>query len=315
MIDEKILTFGRYYRDKLGVNVRKIPISISGFTCPNLDGTKAKGGCSFCENESFSPNLIKSKTKFSLSPTSKTNPIINNQLQELRKQYKKSIKNIKADKYIIYFQSFTNTYAPLDTLKILYQEALSLHNVIGISIGTRADSVNDEILIYLKELANNHEIWIEYGVQSIYDKTLNKINRAENSKDVLNTIKKSKNMGLMVCTHFIFGLPDETQDMMLATVKKTIDLEVDSIKIHPLYIVKNTLLGADFINNRFTPIEQSLYIDTLIKAIKMLKKDVIVQRVSAGIDDDTLLGPSWCRDKNSQMTKIREAFLKNGLIY
>ena len=315
MINKQILTFGRYYKKKLGIRVRKIPINLSGFTCPNIDGTKAKGGCSFCENESFSPNLSKNKTKFYLSPASDTNPILDTQIKELKEQFNNSTKRVKKEKFIIYFQSFTNTYAPLQTLKILYENALRLPNVIGISIGTRADSIDDKTLIYLKELSQKHEIWIEYGVQSIYDTTLTKINRAEKSHEILSIIKKTKNMGIMVCAHLIFGLPNETQDMMLNTVEQVLKLKIDSIKFHPLYVVKNTALASSFKKGKFQTISKELYIDTLIKALKIINNDIIVQRISAGIDDETLLAPVWCKNKQEFLRDARARLRLEAIEY
>ena len=316
---KEVLTIGRYFKKKFGQKVYKIPISISGFTCPNIDGTKAKGGCSFCENDSFSPNLQEKKTKFKLNPNIEHNPFLENQLKQLEMQFiatKKRLENkFKAKKFIVYFQSFTNTYAPLSTLKALYEKALSFDDVIGLSIGTRTDCVTDEILDFLYEKSKEKEIWIEYGIQSFFQTTLDKINRADNIENMRYWIKKTKDKGLNVCGHLIYGLPDENQEMMLETFKQTIDLKVDSIKFHPLYVVKNTLLTNEFKKGRFTPISEELYIDTVVKSIINLPQNVSVQRVTAGIDDDTLLSPLWCKNKHQQMRNIRVKLEEKGFIY
>ena len=316
---KEVLTIGRYFKKKFGQKVYKIPISISGFTCPNIDGTKAKGGCSFCENDSFSPNLQEKKTKFKLNPNIEHNPFLENQLKQLEMQFiatKKRLENkFKAKKFIVYFQSFTNTYAPLSTLKALYEKALSFDDVMGLSIGTRTDCVTDEILDFLYEKSKQKEIWIEYGIQSFFQTTLDKINRADNIENMRYWIKRTKDKGLNVCGHLIYGLPDENQEMMLETFKQTIDLKVDSIKFHPLYVVKNTLLTNEFKKGRFTPISEELYIDTVVKSIINLPQNVSVQRVTAGIDDDTLLSPLWCKNKHQQMKKIRVALEEKGFIY
>lgn len=316
---KEVLTIGRYFKKKFGQKVYKIPISISGFTCPNIDGTKAKGGCSFCENDSFSPNLQEKKTKFKLNPNIEHNPFLENQLKQLEMQFiatKKRLENkFKAKKFIVYFQSFTNTYAPLSTLKALYEKALSFDDVIGLSIGTRTDCVTDEILDFLYEKSKQKEIWIEYGIQSFFQTTLDKINRADNIENMRYWIKRTKDKGLNVCGHLIYGLPDENQEMMLETFKQTIDLKVDSIKFHPLYVVKNTLLTNEFKKGRFTPISEELYIDTVVQSIINLPQNVSVQRVTAGIDDDTLLSPLWCKNKHQQMKKIRVALEEKGFIY
>ena len=316
---KEVLTIGRYFKKKFGQKVYKIPISISGFTCPNIDGTKAKGGCSFCENDSFSPNLQEKKTKFKLNPNIEHNPFLENQLKQLEMQFiatKKRLENkFKAKKFIVYFQSFTNTYAPLSTLKALYEKALSFDDVIGLSIGTRTDCVTDDILDYLYEKSKQKEIWIEYGIQSFFQTTLDKINRADDVENMRYWIRRTKEKGLNVCGHLIYGLPDENQEMMLETFKQTIDLKVDSIKFHPLYVVKNTLLTNEFKKGRFTPISEELYIDTVVKSIINLPQNVSVQRVTAGIDDDTLLSPLWCKNKHQQMKKIRIALEEKGFIY
>lgn len=316
---KNVLTIGRYLKNKFGEKVYKIPISISGFTCPNIDGTVARGGCSFCENDSFSPNLQEKRTKFKLNPKISENPYLENQLKQLEMQFfatKKRLENkFGVKKFIVYFQSFTNTYAPFDTLKALYEKALSFDNVIGLSIGTRTDCMTDEILDFLVEKSKDKEIWIEYGIQSFFDETLVKINRGDTVSNMKYWIKRTKDRGLKVCGHLIYGLPNETQEMMLETFKQTLELEVDSIKFHPLYVVKNTLLTNDFKKGRFTPISEELYVDTVVKSIINLPSNISVQRVTAGIDDSSLLSPQWCKDKHQQMKNIRLALEKEGWNY
>ncbi len=308
-----LYTFGKYLRNKFKTNIKKVPISIPGFTCPNIDGKIARGGCVFCENESFSPNF--QKEKLTLNLNSKTNPLLKKQIKALKNQFFNTTetyeKIYKSKKYIVYFQSWTNTYAPFDTLKTLYETALSLPNVIGLSIGTRTDSITDKTLQYLKNLSEKYEIWIEYGIQSSNDKTLKKINRGHDFANVQKTIKKTKNLGLNVCAHLIFGLPGEKQENMLKSVKDTIDLHIDSIKFHPLYVTDNTLLAIEYKKGRFIPISEEDYIDTLIKAIKMLPENVSIQRMTAG--SKNLLAPDWCKDKATQISHIHKALQKAGI--
>jgi radical SAM protein (TIGR01212 family) len=324
LIDKKIdlkqlNTIGRYWRKKYNQKVYKVPVSILGFTCPNIDGTIAKGGCTFCENDSFAPNLIKTKDKFKLNLSSKNNLYLDLQLEQLQSQFKatkyKLEQKFGAKKFIIYFQSFTNTYAPFDTLKTLYDKALSFDDVVGLSIGTRADSISDKTLQYLSKLNETNEIWLEYGIQSIFDSTLSKINRGENFKNIKNTILKTKQLNINICAHLIFGLPDETQQMMLQSVKETIQLGINSIKFHPLYVVKNTLLTQKYLQKKFIPISEELYIDTLIKAIQLLPDNITIQRVTAGINSDTLLAPLWCLNKHNQINKIKTKLKKYNLDY
>lgn len=314
-----VRTLGRYFRKKYGESVYKVPLSISGFTCPNIDGTVAKGGCTFCQNESFSPNLQKVSKKFTLNLQSPSNPLLARQLEEVVWQYRATSqrfrRNYGAKKFLAYFQSFTNTYAPLDTLKALYGQALEQPGCVGLSIGTRSDSVNEEILDYLAELSKKYEIWVEYGIQSVYDETLEAINRGHDSANVKEWILRTKAKGLKVCGHLIFGLPGEDEAMMLDTAMQAFSWGIDSVKIHPLYVVKNTALANEYMSGKFTPIDEATYIRVLVKTMRMMPESVIVQRVTAGIDDDSLLAPEWCRDKNLQMERIRAVFKEAGYSY
>ncbi len=317
---KQLFTFGKYLRSKFGENVYKIPIALSGFTCPNIDGTVAKGGCTFCLNDSFSPNLKKKREKFYLNLNSQTNPLLEKQLEELESQilnYQKLLsKNYKAKKFLVYFQAFTNTYAPFETLEILYKKALSYEGVVGISIGTRSDSITDETLEFLVELAKKNEIWVEYGIQSIYDETLRKINRGHDSKNVQEAIKKTKELGLNVCGHLIFGLPGEDKKMMLNSAQTSYKWGIDSVKYHPLYVVKNTLLANEYKNQKFKPIEFEEYVSVLIEAIKLKPQNISIQRITAGIEDETLLAPTWCGyPKQKVISLLRKKLLEAGFRY
>jgi len=318
---KQIYTYGNYLKNKFGCKVYKVGINISGFTCPNIDGTVAKGGCTFCENDSFSASTgeVQELKGFHLNLDSKENSFLSKQLEQLEFQFntisKIQTNQYDAKKFLVYFQSFTNTYAPFETLKALYDKALSFENVVGLSIGTRSDSITDETLDYLAKLNQDKEIWIEFGIQSVYDETLNKINRGHSSQNVKEWILKSKSKGLHVCGHLIFGLPDESKEMMLETSKQAYEWGIDSVKYHPLYVVKKTALANEFMRGEFTPIDEQSYIDVLVKSIEMKPQNVSVQRVSAGIDDSSLLSPTWCKNKNNQLKNINIALKKVGLKY
>lgn len=311
---------GRYFRQAFGASVYKVPVSIMGFTCPNIDGTVAKGGCIYCENESFSPNLagVVQPKRFRLNHTS-PNPLLNEQLVQLEEQVSetksKLVHKFKAKKFLIYFQSFTNTYAPFETLKALYEKALTFEGVVGISIGTRSDAMTEEVLAYLGELAKQWEIWVEFGVQSSHNATLKRINRGHDFENASLWIEKCKAKGLKVCAHVIFGLPDETQKMMLESVQKTAALGIDAIKIHPLYVTKRTALANEYAKGMFTPMSEELYLDTLVKTLQILPENVVVQRITAGVDDDTLIAPAWCGNLKEQRKQIRLALEKAGFYY
>lgn len=318
---EQIFTFGQYLHRKFGSKISKVPVSISGFTCPNIDGSVAKGGCTFCENDSFSPSLDRARELkgFFLNLQSQSNPHLDKQLQQLEWQFHALSSRLHdengAQKFIVYFQSFTNTYAPFDTLKALYEKALSFENVVGLSIGTRSDSISDETFEYLRELSQKTEIWVEFGIQSIYDETLERINRGHDSANVKEAILKAKSYGLNVCGHLIFGLPGESKEMMLETAKAAYALGIDSVKYHPLYVVKRTALANEYTRGEFEPISEELYVEVLKEALLLKPSHVSVQRISAGIDDNTLIAPQWCRDKNRQLRAVNDALASIGLKY
>jgi len=320
-MSEQVYTFGLYLKEKFNEKVYKAPISISGFTCPNIDGTVARGGCTFCENDSFSPSLdgVQELKGFHLNLDSIENPHLDKQLLQLEKQFEviasKSKREYGAKKFLVYFQSFTNTYAPFETLKALYDKALSFEDVVGLSIGTRSDSVTDETLAYLAELNKTKEIWIEFGIQSIYDETLERINRGHDSDNVKQLIMKSKALGLNVCGHLIFGLPGEDKQMMLETAKKAYEWGIDSVKYHPLYVVKRTALANEYARGEFEPISEELYLEVLLESIQMKPERVSVQRITAGVDDESLIAPDWCRDRNAQVRHINKSLKTVGLKY
>ncbi|MBN2769028.1 MAG: TIGR01212 family radical SAM protein [Campylobacterales bacterium] len=315
---ETLFTFGRYLRKKYHHKVAKIPIGLSGFTCPNIDGTVAKGGCTFCLNESFSPNMG-TQYKITLNPNSTNNPLLEIQLNELDTQIREGAKEQRskgAKKFLVYFQAFTNTYAPFDTLKILFEKALNYDDVIGLSIGTRSDSISDEVLDYLSELNKTKEIWIEYGVQSIHDQTLQRINRGHDALNAKKMIKKTKDKGLHVCAHLIYGLPGEDAKMMLQSTKEVYAWGVDSIKYHPLYVVKNTMLANEYKNGEFQPITIEEYSSILTQALKLKPKNISVQRIAAGSENGSVIVPFWCGWSKNKMTAcIKKELAKEHLYF
>lgn len=319
---KQMLTFGRYCKRRFGQKVRKIPIALAGFTCPNIDGTVARGGCIFCKNESFSPTLDKEpKVRLTMHPNMKENPLLEMQLNQLHSQFKWQSEfhcnKFGIGKYMVYFQSFTNTYAPFATLQKLYTQALSFPNVVAMSIGTRTDSVDLKLLDFLAELSQKkgQEIWVEYGIQSVYDKTLQFINRGHGTENMEFCISESKKRGLKTCSHIIYGLPHETKEMMLHSLKTVLEWGSDGIKIHPLYIIEKTLLANLYEKGEYTPISLSEYIDLIVESLQLIPQNVVIHRVSAGVRNDTLLAPKWCFDKNIQMRAIRDALRKAGIEY
>lgn len=318
---KQILTIGRYFKSKYKQRVRKIPISLEGFTCPNIDGLVAKGGCTYCKNETFSPSLaLLEQSDVSMNLTLKDNPILDKQIDTLKMQFYNHSsfhkKKFDTSKYMIYFQSYSNTYAPYATLKALYDEALRLPNVIGLSIGTRTDCTEDSILEYLSTyVKHNKDIWLEYGIQSIFNSTLRLINRGHGIEGARELVEKTRKLGLKVCVHLIYGLPREDSKMMLESLREVLDWGIDGIKIHPLYIVKDTAMQKMYEADKYKPISLEEYTDLIVESLKIIPRNVVVQRISAGAHDDSLIAPMWCFDKNIQMRYIRDKLLENGIVY
>lgn len=317
-----VLSVGRYFKKRFGGRVRKIPISLQGFTCPNIDGSLAKGGCIYCDNESFSPSLIKldkiSQVKMNFSLT--TNPLLEKQLHQLEEQFywhsEFHQRKFGVGKYMVYFQSYTNTYAPFDTLKALYDKALSFPNVVGLSIGTRIDCVEDRLLELLGEyIKNGKEIWLEYGIQSVYDKTLELTNRAHSIAGAKEMFEKTRAKGVKVCAHLIYGLPEESPEMMLHSLDCVLEWGINGIKIHPLYVVNGTRLAKLYKEGKYEPITMECFSDLIVESLQRIPADVVVQRISAGAHDDTLLAPKWCFDKNIQMRYLRDKLKAVGIEY
>lgn len=317
-----VLSVGRYFKKRFGGRVRKIPISLQGFTCPNIDGSLAKGGCIYCDNESFSPSLIKldkiSQVKMNFSLT--TNPLLEKQLHQLEEQFywhsEFHQRKFGVGKYMVYFQSYTNTYAPFDTLKALYDKALSFPNVVGLSIGTRIDCVEDRLLELLGEyVKNGKEIWLEYGIQSVYDKTLELTNRAHSIAGAKEMFEKTRAKGVKVCAHLIYGLPEESPEMMLHSLDCVLEWGINGIKIHPLYVVNGTRLAKLYKEGKYEPITMECFSDLIVESLQRIPADVVVQRISAGAHDDTLLAPKWCFDKNIQMRYLRDKLKVVGIEY
>jgi len=280
--------YAPYFKNLFGERVQKISVD-AGFTCPNRDGTKARGGCTYCNNDAFNPSYCDPKKP------------INQQVKEGIEFHK--VRYRRANKYLVYFQPYSNTYAPLPHLKKLYKDALSQKGVIGLVIGTRADCVNDEILEYLKQLSEKHYIVIEYGVESIYNHTLSRINRADTFEQAIDSISKSAALGLNVGAHLIFGLPGETRQMMMDSVNQINRLPLNSIKFHQLQIVQGTAMAKDFAMNpqAYDLFSFEDYIDFIIRFIEKLNPSFIIERFAGEVPPRFLAGPGWGLIRNDQI--------------
>jgi uncharacterized protein len=243
----------------------------AGFTCPNRDGTKSTGGCSYCNNDAFNPSYCQ--------PVEPLHDQIAKGISFHRVRYR------KASKYLVYFQPFSNTYAPLSRLKELYEDALAYPGVAGLVIGTRPDCIDDAKLDYLRELSQEYYIQIEYGVESCYDYTLNRINRQHDFAISEEAIRKTHELGIKTGAHFIFGLPGESYEGMLACAKTISALPLDSVKFHQLQIVKGTEMEHEFDRNPADFHQFSLegYVDFIVSMAERLNPSIVIERFSGEV--------------------------------
>ncbi len=280
-----------FFRARFGEPIYKIPID-AGFTCPNRDGTVGTEGCSYCYNPSF-------------SPFTRTGTIIpvSGQIERGRK------KKMQA-RYLAYFQSYTNTYAPPEQLKPLYDEALADREVIGLSIATRPDCISEEILAMLESYAHRCHIWVEYGLQSAHDSTLFRINRGHDSAAFSDAVKRTRNRKILICAHIILGLPGETPEMMLETVQFLNDAGVDGVKFHHLQVIKNTPLAGQYARNEISVYEKAEdYISILCDCLEWLSADIVIHRLaSQAASQDLLIAPHW-PESAGQIASLTESEL------
>jgi len=296
MEEPRINTFGTYMRNLYGENVSKVNVD-AGFTCPNRDGTVARGGCIFCNNDSFRPDACK--------PMVPPGQQIENGIRYTSRRY-------KAKLFLAYFQPFTNTHAPVETLERLYREALSHDGVIGLAIGTRPDSVDEEKLALLEELARDNFILVEYGLQSIHDRTLRLINRGHTYKQFLDTVEMSAGRGIHVGAHIILGLPGETREDMLCAADEISRLPVEFLKLHQLQVIKNTQLEQSYKENPFPMFEYEDYVSLVCDFLERLSPEVHIQRFCATAPLDILIAPRWSLSRHHLLLDIRNEMIRRN---
>jgi len=273
--------FREYLKEQFSCKVHKISLH-AGFTCPNRDGRAGVGGCTYCANESFSPNV-----KGTFIP-----------IREQVKNGKALQKKIYgAEKFIAYFQSFTNTYADIETLRSCYEEALNDSDVVGISIGTRPDCITDEILELINGYTQKYHVWIEYGLQSIHDGTLRHINRGHDYQTFLDAIRRTKKTCIRICVHVILGLPGETREDMIETAKAVGQMGIQGVKLHHLYVAKNTALAEEFFNGKVQTMDMAAYVGLAADFLERIPPNVAVQRLVGDTHGNFLISPVWRASK------------------
>lgn len=289
-MEKRYLDFNTWLRNIFGCRVQKISID-AGLTCPNRDGTLSQEGCIYC-------NARGSGTGAHLRGMS-----ISAQLESGKAQL---VKRYRARRFIAYFQSFTNTYAPLPKLRALYAEALGVKDVVGLSIGTRPDCVSEPVLDLLQSYAAEHLIWIEYGLQSVHDRSLALINRGHDFHAFETAVAATRNRGIRICAHVILGLPQEGRKEMLQTARTISAMGIDGAKIHLLYVVKGTRLEEMYRGGRYRCLEQQEYVELVCEFLERLPGDMVIQRLTGDPHPDELAAPRWSLDKRRTLALIDE---------
>jgi uncharacterized protein len=295
-LSDYIHTFGQYLLERHGERIHKIALD-AGFTCPNRDGAKGIGGCTFCNNSSFSPNGPEQKA-------------LETQLDSGRRAI---TKRTGAKKYLAYFQAYTNTYADVAELDALYRRAMTQHDIVGLSVGTRPDCVSSEVLDLLDGYRKEGRIvWLELGLQSAFDETLKRVNRGHGLREYEKTVIAARKLGIPVCTHLIIGLPGETERHYHTSLDTVLALGTDGLKIHPLHVVKNTMLAAEWRRGEYQPLEMADYIRVAADLIERTPPDIVYHRVTGTASKDILLAPSWCSQKWNILNGIESELKRRG---
>jgi radical SAM protein (TIGR01212 family) len=286
--------YGLFLRHAYGGRVQKVSVD-AGFTCPNVDGTVAIGGCTFCDNRSFSPSRRLPR-------------------QQIRDQIDEGIRRLKrrydVDQFMAYFQPATNTYAPVDRLRTVYESGLSHPQVVGMAIGTRPDCVPDPVLDLLEEFASRTYLSVEYGMQTIHNRSLDWMNRGHHHDSFLDAVERSQGRGFEICVHVILGLPGETHEDMLQTAREVARLPIDSVKLHNLYAVKNTPLAEQVERGEVTLISRDDYVTTVVDFLELLPPRMLVERISGDAPPNYFVGPAWCLDKPAVLTALKDEFAR-----
>lgn len=283
----RYLDFGTWIRQQFPFRVQKISID-AGFTCPNRDGKISSGGCTFCDNRTFSPSFCtKEKT-------------ITRQLEDGKAFFAHKYPDMK---YLAYFQSFTNTYAKTDQLKQMYEEALAVDDVVGVVIGTRPDCMSNELLDYLEALSHQTFLIVEYGIESANNQTLLRINRGHTFECSRDTIERTHARGILTGGHIILGLPGEDQQESLRQAPIISSLPLDILKIHQLQIIRGTRLAREYARQPFHLYSVEEYIDLIISYVSLLRDDLVLERFVSQSPVDLLIAPKWGL-KNHEFTNL-----------
>ncbi|NVO19981.1 MAG: TIGR01212 family radical SAM protein [Bacteroidetes bacterium] len=290
-------SYAEYFRREFGQRVQKVTID-AGFSCPNRDGSKSTGGCTYCNNEAFNPSYCQPDKE------------ITQQIQEGIEFHK--VRYRRASNYLAYFQAYSNTHAPLSHLRKLYDKALSYPGVIGLVIGTRPDCVDREKLEYFARLSEKYYIILEYGIESCYNSTLKNINRQHTFEESVEAIQLTASLGIKTGAHLIFGLPGESREQMLKEAEILSALPINNIKFHQLQIIKDTRMAIDY---QFHPEEYPLftmegYIHFIVQFVGKLNPVLVIERFTGEAPPRFQVGPTWGNIRTDEVQRLIEAELE-----
>lgn len=276
-------TWNYALRQQFGEKIFKVPID-GGFDCPNRDGTVAKGGCMFC-SVSGSGDMI-------VAPSDPLPLQFQKEIQLMHQKWP------TVDQYIVYFQNFTNTHAPVDVIRHRFEQVVNEKGVVGLSIGTRPDCLPDEVVNYLAELNERFYLWVELGLQTTFEETSAAINRAHDYQTYLDGVAKLRKHGIRVCTHLINGLPGETPAMMRENVRRTIqDSDIQGIKLHLLHLMTNTKMMRDYNEGRLQLMSKEAYVSVICDQLEMIPPEIVIHRLTGDAPFETIIGPMWSLKK------------------
>ncbi len=281
LLEPRYYAFSRFLKERFGGRVFRVTVD-AGFTCPNVDGTVAKGGCVYCDNRSFSPNRRLPRTTIAAQ--------VERGVEILSKRYKSA-------QFLAYFQAATNTYASVEKLRRLYDEALAHPQIVGLVVGTRPDCVPDEILDLLEEYAQTRFVSLELGLQTIHDRSLDWMNRGHHFDAFVDAVDRCQGRGLDLCGHVILGLPGETHADMLATAEVLGSLPLDAVKVHNLHVVTGTPLEEQYRRGEVRMLEFDEYVGLVCDFLERLPSTMVIQRLNGDSPADFMVAPMWCLEK------------------
>lgn len=319
--------FSTFLKERFGCRVYKIPVD-AGFSCPNRDGRLGFGGCIYCYNPSFSPvagdarnvsGRVREASGLNQRDGSKTAGVNKKNaavfdVQRVKEQVRNGKLRVQRrgeKKFMVYFQAYTNTYAEVGTLRRLYDAALENEDVVGLAVGTRPDCVPNEVLDLLEEYASNYHVWVEYGLQSVHDETLERINRGHTAEQFFDAVRRTLGRGIYVCAHIIFGLPGESRKNMMETVQALNDAGVHGVKIHHLQVIKHTVLAEEYAEGKVKTLAIEEYVQLVCDALERLSPAITIQRLMGEtLKGELLIAPRWDKTKAEVLNAVEKELLR-----